>query len=333
MIIPANVDSSGVLRTIRFAGVFASVTGVANFANRKRGTIDSVTTMALQVETCPLVPLLERLSMFGTRWIISYLSLVLLTLFNLNSVCGQRTEQERKAVFDEFKELKSRVKELKVMVKTDKAYEKVEKFLAKKIEVLKEEKKLSDKQVKHLQLAARGAVERHMTELRRLAEDPDYPIWVDGMEEIYCRSGDIVYLGNNPEKNILLHHPIWQNAVQAFQTPDELEEEKNRKAFRESHLIETCLLHIDKQLKLTHRQRTEVRRVLTEVVSKELKNIRYNSTDYLPLPISHALQNLPPERLDSLLTEKQRQKWNDEEFDFGMGNIQGIGGFIGGGIF
>ena len=271
--------------------------------------------------------------MFCTRWITSFLSLLLLTTLNLNPTRAQRTEQERKAVFDEFKELKAKIKVLKEKVKTDKAYEKVENFLAKKIEVLREEKNLNDKQVKHLQLAARGAVERHMAELKRHAEDPDYPIWVDGMEEIFCRSGDIVYLGNNPEKNILLHHPIWQNAVQALHTPEELEEDEKRKAFRESHLIDTCLLQIDEQLKLTHLQRTEVRKVLTEVVSKELKNIRYSSIDYVSLPITHALQNLPPKRLDSVLSEKQRQKWNDEEFNFGMWDFQGIGGFIGGGIF
>ena len=145
------------------------------------------------------------------RFPVAVVVLLFVTLCSQHAV-AQRTLAERQALLEEYKALKQKVKELKVQVKEDKQYADLEKFLGKKIEKLKEAHNLNEEQVRRLVLAARGAVERHVAQMKGLdGEEADLPIWIDGYEEYFCRVGDLIFLGNNPHKQALQHQPIWVN--------------------------------------------------------------------------------------------------------------------------
>ncbi len=176
----------------------------------------------------------ESLIMNSARQLLFTTCLGVIPCAPNSPVLAQRTAEERQALVDEFDALTIKLSELKQKIKQDKIYDRLEGFLDKKIENLRVEKGLNESQVKRLQLAARGAVERHVAEMRKQElESNDVPVWMEGMEECYCKIGNVVYVGNKPQKHILVFHPIWQHAVAEVESAEEKEEERQRKLFHQ----------------------------------------------------------------------------------------------------
>ena len=81
------------------------------------------------------------------------------------------------------------------------------------------------------------------------------------------------------------------------------------------------LVTLDKRLSLTESQRKQVRQLLYQTVSRELKNVRWQQAEYLASLLYHCVGQLKDDQLKKILTESQFKKWLKSRQNKGNGVI------------
>ena len=216
-------------------------------------------------------------------------------------------------------------------------------LLQQRIEELKNVHSLTEKQIRRLEVAAKGAAKMHLRDQDDLfPPDSEIPGWAVGWEAYYCRQNGTVFLGADAQHQCLMHHPIWLNAVNKILPDDCREEDMKRMKFRREHFSNVALLVIDEKLRLTDLQRQQLRPILVELVETRTQKIHCNQPNWLLLPVAEGIDNLPVAAIADVLRPDQVKLWDDadpmlnlmSEMDFNVpaaGFGGGGGGFGGGG--
>lgn len=185
-------------------------------------------------------------------------------------------------------------------------------LLMEEIDLLQNTHKLSDSQLKYLTVAAKGAAKDHLRNPQdMIIPDEDLPDWAHGLEHSVRRRGGIMYLGDDASNQCLRAHPIWAAAVARVLTEADRNDEVDRRKSQVAFVADALLLAIDTQLRLTSDQRPQLRTLLFNLVTTQVKNIRCHYVNWMFLPVSEALNELPDDLLADILRDDQFESWQN----------------------
>ena len=194
----------------------------------------------------------------------------------------------------------------------DPAVNEAEQVLQLEVKRLRAVYPLTDAQIRHLEVAAKGAAELHIRHLDEIfPPDDELPAWADGISSFYCRQAGEVFLGEDAIDQCLLHHPLWQHAVKKVIPPTKDEEELKRKIFHRRHAVETALLAIDNRLHLTDEQRKKLRPLVQGIADEMLQDVNCSKANWMLIPLVAGLDMLPDKKLAEFLHPVQIELWKE----------------------
>lgn len=197
---------------------------------------------------------------------------------------------------------------------------------------------LTDRQIRHLKVASKGALEARKRTLTSVGHEElkDWP------EDVYVhafRHQDRLYVGDNAEELWLLDHPIWTNAVRKVLGDQEQQAADRRQKNRRHLAVDMLATALDHHLRLTEEQYKALTERLRKVADQRLQHIYCQSPGVLVPPLLKIVREQSDTILEPDLRTNQRQAWDqlrpepctDLLAQVGLSVIDLEGGGLGGG--
>lgn len=168
---------------------------------------------------------------------------------------------------------------------------------------------LTDRQIRHLQVASKGALEARKRTLTSVGHD-ELKDWPDDVYVHAFRYQDRLYVGDNAEELWLLDHPIWTNAVRKVLGDQERQATDRRQKNYRRLAVDLLATALDQHLRLTEDQYIVLTKRLRKVADQRLQHIRCQSPGVLVPPLLKIVREQSDTILEHDLRANQRQAWD-----------------------
>lgn len=215
--------------------------------------------------------------------------------------------------------------------------------LERELEHLRAAHELTDRQIRHLQVAAKGAVESHRRMLA--ADDREFAAigWAEHYDVEILHRNETLYIGTHATDLWLLDHPIWKNAVYQVVSDEERQAAHRRRKNHRRLAADLLATALDHYLRFTEAQYNSISDQLRTAAEKRLQHIRCASPGLLVVPLLDLVREQSDTILEPTLQASQLQAWDQlrsrscidllEKVGLSVIDLEGGGGGRGAGFF